>query len=124
MSFMDDISKKEPYLYCGVHQRNGITPADMEAKNFLGTVWQREGKSVFLDVERTTFAHDALGVSHEMALRAHKDVISSTVAVQNHQKKLDDFPVDPSCEVPMAAKSQAADKQVATRRPSAFRPSV
>jgi hypothetical protein len=121
---MDDIAKKEPYRYCGVHQKNPITAEDRERQDMLGTVWQRNGTKVLLDHERTLFVRDQFDVPIDTAMQAYRELVRSNVALDNGTKKLDDFPVDPTCEVPMAAKSQTSNKQVATRRPNAFRPTV
>jgi hypothetical protein len=120
---MDNSAAKESYLYCGVHRRSSMTTSDAERQDGLGTVWQRDDTTVFLNWNQTMFADGKLGVSEAAASDGFQGLISAYAAINNGHKRLEDFPVHPSCGIPVAANAKPSNKQ-AVLKPSAFRPSV
>lgn len=120
---MDNGATTQSYIYCGIHRRSSMTKSDAERQDGLGTVWQRDDKTVFLNWDQTMLADGKLGVSQAEASDGFQGLLSAYAEINNGRKRLEDFPVHPSCGVPVAANAKPSNKQ-AVLKPTAFRPSV
>jgi hypothetical protein len=121
---MDKDTKDKSYTYCGVHRHNSVRKTDTGLGDELGTVWQNADKTVFLDFDGTMLADGKLGVSEDQARGATQDLLSASAAVNFNHKQLEEFPVVPTCSIPMAAVAKTTSKQATLKRPTAFRPMV
>jgi hypothetical protein len=121
---MDKDSKDTSYTYCGVHRDTSVRNTDTGPGDALGTVWQKGDKTVFLDFNGTMLADSKLGVSEDQATGATHELLSASAAVNFNHKQLEDFPVVPTCSIPMAAIAKTTSKQATLKRPTAFRPMV
>lgn len=120
---MDNGATKGSYVYCGVHRHSSMTKSDAERQDGLGTVWQRDDQMLFLNWDQTMFADSKIGVSEAEASDGFQGLVSAYAAINNGHKRLEDFPVNPSCGIPVAAKAKPLIKHAKVKS-NAFRPSV
>jgi hypothetical protein len=100
-----------------------MTKSDAERQDGLGTVWQRDDQTVFLNWNQTMLADSKLGVSQAEANDGFQGLLSAYAEINNGYKRLEDFPVHPTCGVPVAVNAKPSNKHAALK-PSAFRPNV
>jgi hypothetical protein len=118
---MDNGSTQLSFTYCGVHRQGSMTKADARRQEGLGTVWQSGDQTVFLNWDQTMLANSEIGVSDAQALSASEDLLSAYAAINHGRKQLEDFPVHPTCGVPVATNATAGTQRTALKPPGAFR---